>query len=259
MAIPFIKWVGGKRNLLPEIKKHIPETFRSYFEPFCGGGALFFELHSLSHAAYLSDCNSALITTYKVIQMRPKQLIEALKRHKLLHNKEYYYLIRSQHDLSDPIEIAARFIYLNKACFNGLYRVNKKGEFNVPIGSYTNPNILEENNIMECYIVLNTGKVRINNMDYSQINPVRGDLVYFDPPYYDTFTNYSAGMFDEQKQYELSLFFANLVSKGITCILSNSDEPFIRDLYKNFTIHNVQANRSINRGSKINELIITGK
>ena len=145
-AKPFVKWAGGKRNLVPILLNHAPQDFRHYHEIFLGGGALFFALNPKN--AFLSDINLDLITTYQVIQQQPHALINALTQHKNHHNETYYYRIRKRFALDDAVEIAARFIYLNKTCYNGLYRVNNKGEFNVPMGRYDNPLICDEQNIL---------------------------------------------------------------------------------------------------------------
>ena len=148
-AHPFVKWVGGKRSIIIELTSRLPEKFNSYFEPFVGGGALYFEIQENIQKAYLSDTNIDLLITYQAIKNNPQELLKTLKRHAENHNSDYYYEVRAQHYLKDPIEVAARFIYLNRTCFNGLYRVNKKGEFNVPMGTYKNPIIVNEPNIID--------------------------------------------------------------------------------------------------------------
>ena len=149
-AAPFVKWAGGKRTIIEELVSRLPPIFNMYWEPFVGGGALFFEIHDQLTEAVLSDSNFALTVTYDAVKRHPVTLIEKLKEHAKRHSEAYYYRIRSQHDLQDPIDLAARFLYLNKTCYNGLYRVNEKGEFNVPVGSYTNPGIAQRDNLMLC-------------------------------------------------------------------------------------------------------------
>ena len=175
-AKPFIKWAGGKRQLIPELLKHIPKNFNNYLEPFVGGGALFFELYNLgilkNKKVYLFDINEELINAYKVIRDYPNELIEKLKEFKAKHNKEFYYQIRELdkskgYNNLDNITKAARFIYLNKTCFNGLYRVNKKGYFNVPMGKYKNPKILDEENILAVSVAPQS--VIIQNCDYKKV------------------------------------------------------------------------------------------
>lgn len=247
---PFVKWVGGKRFLIQELVSKLPKEFNNYYEPFIGGGALFFEIYESLKFAYLSDINFDLMITYKVIQKNPDKLIGLLKIHAKNHDEKYYYKIRNQHDLQDPIEIAARFIYLNRTCFNGLYRVNKSGQFNVPIGRYTNPNIIQEDNIKAVSQALQKAKIECKS--YLQINPEKDDFVYIDPPYQPTadtsFTTYTKYDFTEKDQVELRDYILRLHKKGVKVILSNSNVAFIQDLFKDkiFNIDIVKAPRFIN-------------
>jgi len=271
---PFIKWVGGKRGLLKQLLPLFPKEFQNYHEPFLGGGAVFFELYSLGYLKdkkiYLSDINAELINTYKTIKNNPNELIDNLKNFKEQHNKEFYYYIRELDrkenfkDLTN-IQRATRFIYLNKTCFNGLYRVNKKGYFNTPIGSYKNPNIADEEIILNASEALQDAI--ITNQSFTKVieNINKNDLIYFDPPYYpltetSNFTSYDANCFLEDKQKDLFTLFEELDKKGCFVIHSNSDTEFIKKLYKNFKIELVQANRFINSKSngrgKINEVLI---
>jgi DNA adenine methylase len=264
-AHPFVKWAGGKRHIINELIKRIPNKFNNYYEPFVGGGALYFKIYKLINKAYLSDINHELICAYNVIKNNVLELIELLKIHAKNHNKEYYYKIRNQHNLKNPIEISARFLYLNKTCYNGLYRVNKKGEFNVPMGSYKNPNIIQEDNLKACNKILQNAI--INEMEFDKINPNAGDFVYFDPPYYFTtsnsFTSYTSNKFNYQDHIRLRDFILYLDKKGVMFMLSNSNNEFIIDLYKdfNFKIEIVKAPRFINcdaskRNESAEELII---
>lgn len=190
---PFVKWVGGKRGLLSQIIPHIPKDFNNYFEPFIGGGALFFELKKLgvlkNKKIYISDVNSELINAYKIIRDYPIKLIDELKEFKKNHSKEFYYEIRAwDRDDSflniDKVLRATRFIYLNKTCFNGLYRVNKNNQNNVPMGSYKNPNICDEEVLYSVSEALK--EVNIFNSSYQELlkYTLEGDFIYFDPPYY---------------------------------------------------------------------------
>lgn len=264
-ASPFVKWAGGKRSIIEELVKRIPSKFNDYYEPFVGGGALYFEIYQSLNKAYLSDTNLELVLAYKAIKKDTSKLTEQLKIHAKNHNEEYYYKIRSQHDLQDPIKIVARFIYLNRTCYNGLYRVNKKGEFNVPIGRYTNPNIVQEENLKACSKALQ--KATINKMEFDKISPNEGDFVYFDPPYHPTidssFTSYTSDNFTEQDQLRLRDFAMSLRKKGVMVMLSNSNTEFVVDLYKNrrFKIEVVQAPRYVNckpsqRNTLVEEVII---
>ena len=260
-----MKWAGGKRTLAPEISRQFPKTFNDYYEPFVGGGALFFHLISknrINGNIFLSDINSELISTYVSARDCPDDLIEELKHHQEMHNKEHYQTIRKKRYRSD-LKIAARFIYLNKTCFNGLYRVNKSGKFNVPMGSYNNPNICDEDNIRLVSSALE--KVDLSQGSFEEIKPKTGDLVYCDPPYDDTFTGYSGSGFGSLDQEILRDKCYDWCTKGVHVIVSNSNTEFIRKIYKdiNFQIRKVKATRHIScdgsgRG-KVEELIIIGR
>lgn len=265
-ATPFVKWVGGKRGLISELNSRLPKEIGRYFEPFIGGGALFFEQRDSFKQATILDQNVDLILTYKTVRDDIDRLVEALKVHASKHNKEYYLEIRSQHTLTDPLEIAARLIYLNKTCFNGLYRVNSSGEFNVPMGNYTNPGILQESNLRACNKALQGVEMLVG--DFAMIKPEKGDFVYFDPPYHpvsDTanFTNYTGLDFDKDDQVRLYKFVVSLHRKGVYVMLSNSNTPFIRNLFKDnfFKVSIVNAPRVVNckpnkRGA-VEEVLIT--
>ncbi|MGC4100790.1 DNA adenine methylase [Ferruginibacter sp.] len=262
-AAPFLKWVGGKRSIIKELTGRMPATYNNYFEPFIGGGALFFEIKPTK--GHLSDANLDLIITYKVVQKDVEKLIEALKKHQRLHCEEYYYRVRSRHDLDDPVEVAARMIYLNKTCFNGLWRVNKKGEFNVPMGKYANPGICQEDNLRACSKALKN--TIIEYKDYEKIEPKEGDFCYFDPPYHpinDTsFTAYSMSDFTEKDQQNLADFCKTLHRNGVKIMLSNSNTEFIRNLYRGniFNINIVNAPRNVNckpnGRNSVEEVLIT--
>lgn len=264
IAKPFVKWVGGKRAVLEHILPILPKHINNYFEPFVGGGALFFEIHNRVNYSFLSDLNADLVVSYDTIKQSPKELVNLLKEHKKNHSKDYYYEIRSLQNLSDPIENSARFIYLMKTCFNGLYRVNKDNEFNTPIGSYKNPNICDEENIYAVSNVLQ--KAEIKYLDFSKISPEKGDFVYFDPPYYpltvDSFTKYICNGFSEQEQIRLRDFALKLDRKGVNIMISNSCSDFIIDIYKkHFNINYATAPRLVNcksdKRQSVRELLIT--
>ena len=271
---PFIKWVGGKRGLLEQLIPLFPKEFKNYHEPFLGGGAVFFELYSKgllkNKKVYLSDINSELINTYNVVKNNPKELINNLEDFKEKHNKEFYYKIREvdrkeEFKTLTNIERATRFIYLNKTCFNGLYRVNKKNQNNVPMGSYKNPKICDIDTIYSASYALQNATIL--NVSYKEVlnYATKDDLVYFDPPYYPltataSFTSYSEFEFLDKEQEELFNIFQELSNKGCQVFHSNSDTEFINELYKNYTIEKIQANRFINSKSsgrrKINENLI---
>ena len=271
---PFIKWVGGKRGLLPQILPLLPKEFNNYYEPFVGGGALFFELQKQGRLngkkVYLFDINSELINAYQVIKSSPELLIENLTKFKEQHSKEFYYEVRAWDREENFLELdsvirATRFIYLNKTCFNGLYRVNKKNQNNVPMGSYKNPNICDIDIIYSASYALQNATIL--NVSYKDVLKYasKDDLVYFDPPYYpltptSSFTSYSEFEFLDREQEELFEVFCELDKKGALVVHSNSDTEFINELYKEYNIEKIQANRFINSRSsgrgKISEVLV---
>ena len=273
-AQPFIKWVGGKRGLLSQIIPLLPKQFNNYFEPFVGGGALFFELYAQGKLdnknIYLFDINAELINTYEVVRDNPSELIDRLYKFEEKHSKEYYYEVRAWDREENFLDLnavtrASRFIYLNKTCFNGLYRVNKKNQNNVPMGSYKNPNIVDEKTIYGASDALQN--VTILNASYKDVLQYasKDDLVYFDPPYYPltptaSFTSYSEFEFLDKEQEELFEVFHALDKQGSYVVHSNSDTPFINKLYKKYDIQKIQANRFINSKSsgrgKISEVLV---
>ena len=264
-ATPFVKWVGGKRSLMSDLLSRLPKTINNYYEPFVGGGALFFEIAKKAKNVFLSDTNKDLIVTYNVIKNSLDQLLPVLKKHQKNHSTTYYYDLRSNQRLKNPIQIAARFIYLNKTCFNGLYRVNKRGEFNVPVGRYKKPNIANIDNLFAVAKALQG--VGISCMDFSDITPKKGDFVYFDPPYHPlnskSFTSYTAQNFSQEDQTRLRNFCIDLSSCGVNLMISNSNVDLIRSLYGTppFNMHTVSAPRFVNckstkRGA-VEELLIT--
>ena len=257
---PFIRWAGGKRQLLPELVKRMPQKpIKRYYEPFLGGGALFLALSHWIQEAYLSDLNYDLMLTWRTVQRQVNPLLFLLRHHEEKHSSEYYYQLRNHNNLIDPLEQAARFIYLNKTCFNGIYRVNKDGVFNVPVGS-PRKNIADKLNLSQCAQALNGVNLRCR--DYREIEASQGDSVYFDPPYHFVdnkgFTGYTAGGFTTKDQKSLHDFAVELHKKGVFVMLSNSDTPFIRSLYPEtfFKIDGLLVGRSINH-SKAKEVIIT--
>jgi DNA adenine methylase len=271
--VPFVKWAGGKRSIVGELRARLPERFsrlserlNDYWEPFAGGGALFFALHKRLQRAHLSDSNAELMTAYRVVQGRPEELIERLREHAGRHSKEYYYTVRALHELADEVAVAARLIYLNRTCYNGLYRVNSRGEFNVPFGRYKNPAIVDEANIMACSRALEG--VELRACEFSEIKPRRGDFVYCDPPYHPlnsgSFTTYTRGNFTEEDQLRLADFAAALRDRRVLVMLSNSNTAFIRELYseRGFKLDVVLAPRLVNSRAAgrgvVEELIIRG-
>ncbi len=264
-ARPFIKWAGGKRQLLDELTRGLPK-FDNYHEPFLGGAALFFRLEAEGkiNRAYLSDLNEELINTYSVVKNDVFGLMSKLSAPIYANNETAYYKIRGSKPTS-KIERAARFIYLNKTAFNGLYRVNSKGGFNVPFGRYPNPKILDNENLMLAHRALQKDELYSGDFTIVLKNAKRGDLVYFDPPYFPisktaNFTGYTADGFFEDEQEKLMRTFKALDSKGCYVLLSNSHSDYIADLYAEFEPEIVNAARMINckgdRRGKIKELIV---
>jgi DNA adenine methylase len=265
VAQPFVKWVGGKRSLLQEILPRLPSKVATYYEPFVGGGALYFAIVPTIQRAVLLDSNKELIAAYQAIQTQPALLIRHLKSHARRHNEDYYYDVREREPRS-MVTRAARLLYLNKTCYNGLYRVNSSGKFNAPMGRYKSPNIVQEDNIWACHSALQNADCR--DGDFSSIRPSNDDFVYFDPPYHplnatSNFTQYHSDSFNEFDQVRLRDFAQQLHEDGVKLMLSNSDTPLIRDIYgaKHFKKHVVHAPRFVNCKSeqrgKITELLIT--
>lgn len=249
---PFLKWAGGKSQLLEQFKPLFPKegTYKRYIEPFTGGGAVFFYLEPKD--AIISDLNKDLIEAYKIVKSHPKELIELLKKYEKKHSKQFYLKIREEYnfDKLDKINKAAHLIYLNKTCFNGLYRVNSKGEFNVPFGQHKNFSV-NEAGILSANKILK--KTKIEHTDFTQVlkNAKKGDFVYFDPPYYplnagSNFTTYTKENFLEKEQEKLKETFKKLDARGCILMLSNSDTSYIRKLYKEWNIKKVSAKRFIN-------------
>jgi DNA adenine methylase len=263
-ATPFVKWAGGKRSLMEELLPRVPQSIGTYWEPFSGGAALFFALRKQLKSAVLCDLNVDLVIAYKVIQQDLDALLRELKQFATRHSEEFYYSVRDQHEVDDPIRVAARLLYLNRTCYNGLWRVNSKGQFNVPIGRYENPDIVQEENLRECHKALQS--VSVEYGDFTKIAPKKGDFVYFDPPYYPAdpkaFTAYERSGFAEQDHVRLCEFAATLHKRGVRVMLSNSDSAFIRELYdkKGFHIDTVTAPRLVNckpgKRNAVNELLI---
>lgn len=269
---PFVKWAGGKRQILDKLIKYVPEDFNTYYEPFVGGGALFFELSPKN--AVINDSNEELINVFRCIKDEEKltKMSNKLNHHEANHSEEYYYKIRNIdrdknkfNRLSD-YKRAARTIYLNKACFNGLYRVNSKGEFNVPFGKKLKVNTYEGQNIGIIHAYLNFNNIKILSIDFEEAvkDAKEGDFIYFDPPYdsdTSTFNSYTEDGFSKDEQIRLSNVFKNLSDRGCYVMLSNHNTVLINELYKDFYIHKITAKRNINsngkKRGKVEEVIIT--
>jgi DNA adenine methylase len=262
---PFLKWAGGKSQLLDQMRPFFPREFGMYYEPFLGGGAVFF--HLLPEKATLSDSNDELMNVYRVIQKEPIEVMRALDAY-YPHRKSkvYYYRIRGLNpDELTSVERAARTIFLNKTCYNGLYRVNSEGKFNVPFGKYKNPSLYDKANILAASEALRDKKLRTADYRKACEEAHRGDFIYLDPPYQPlsktaSFTSYTKEAFSEKEQEDLAAVFRKLDRCGCRVMLSNSSTPFIRSLYEGYHIEPMRATRAINckpSGRKaIEELLI---
>lgn len=261
---PFLKWAGGKGQLIPQYEPYFPETFDTYYEPFLGGGAIFF--HLLPRRAVLTDINPELVNVYQCVRDQVRGVIHRLEHHQQHHSQDYYYWVRS-HLGSTPLERAARLIYLNRTCFNGLYRENSKGQFNVPMGRYKNPKICHPELLYAVSDALRQTEIAVRPFDALLDTAITSrDFVYLDPPYYpisatSRFTSYNRFAFSKADQIRLKEVFATLAHRGVRVMLSNSDCPFIRELYQEFNIHTITAIRAINSNAqkrgKITEVLVT--
>lgn len=269
---PFVKWAGGKRQILDKLKRHVPEDFNTYYEPFVGGGALLFELSPKK--AVINDSNLELMNVYKCLcdEEKFKKMCSVLNHYEKEHSEEFYYEIRNKdrsitsfNRLSDYTR-AARTIYLNKACFNGLYRVNSKNQFNVPFGKKTKVNTYEGSNLITVSNYLTINDVKILSIDFEESvkDAKKGDFVYFDPPYdsdTSTFNSYTEEGFGKNEQVRLARVYKELASRGVYVMLSNHNTSLVKELYKDFNIEVIEAKRNINsngkKRGKVEEVIIT--
>jgi len=265
---PFLKWAGGKRQLLSEIRKYVPKNYATYYEPFIGGGAVLFDLQPKT--AIVNDSNTDLINVYETIRNDVETLIKEVKKHK--NTKEHFYKIREldrskKFEAMNNAEKAARIIYLNKTCYNGLFRVNSQGQFNVPFGKYKNPEFVNEIILRAVSHYLNLSNITFLNEDFatSLKRIKKNSFVYFDPPYdpvsdTSSFTGYTLDGFDHNEQIRLKEICDSLDKKGCKFLLSNSATPFIKELYSNYKIEVVQVGRAINsvasKRGKIDEVLV---
>ena len=263
-AKPFLKWAGGKGQLLAQYAAHFPQTYATYYEPFCGGGAVFF--HLAPAQAVISDINPELVNVYICVRDAVDDLIAALTAHAAQHSATYFYAIRAQQPSAlSALDRAARLIYLNRTCFNGLYRENSRGQFNVPLGRYANPTICNAANLRAASITLRGTTILRGSFDHVLDHAQPGDLVYFDPPYFplsatSSFTTYSRDGFGIVEQERLCAVFAALARRGVRALISNSDCAYTRTLYTDFRCETISAGRAINtraeRRGKITELLV---
>jgi DNA adenine methylase len=268
VAHPVVKWVGGKTKLLPELIARLPERFERYYEPFAGGAALFFRV--APHRAVLADSNVDLMSLYSCLATDVAGVIRRLEHHRAEHCEDHYYATRTRWNDRDrargSADRAATFIYLNKTCFNGLWRVNRAGAFNVPIGRYTDPPICVPDALRAAGALLARATLRCNDYRLAVADAGRGDFLYFDPPYDPVtstanFTSYTPDAFGPDDQRALADTARSLVARGCKVMLSNSDTPFIRTLYRGFHIDRVKCGRAINSNAAkrgdVDEVIIT--
>ena len=269
---PFVKWAGGKRQIIDKLKEYVPDEYDTYYEPFVGGGALLFEL--APKKAVINDLNEELMNVYNCLcnEEKFKKMCNLLNHYEAEHSEEFYYEIRNKdknknayNRLSDYTK-AARTIYLNKACFNGLYRVNSKNEFNVPFGKKTKINTYEGSNLITVSNYLTMNDVKIQSVDFEESlkTAKKGDFVYIDPPYdsdTSTFNNYTEDGFGKEEQRRLAQVYKDLDKRGVYVMLSNHNTTLINELYKDYHIHIIEAKRNINangkKRGKVEEVIIT--
>ena len=265
---PFLKWAGGKRRLLRDYEPHFPACADGYHEPFLGSGAVFLRTCTRlrPQRMLLSDRNAGLVNAYRAVRDSTERLIDLLEQHHRLHGRKHYYAVRAlcSSDL-DRVEQAARFIYLNRTCYNGLYRVNSRGQFNVPMGRYTRPRIVNAGNLRSLRIWLRGVHLRTAGFERIVEQVRSGDFVYLDPPYHPlsetaNFTSYTEHPFTAQDQERLAKVVEALDAAGCLVMLSNSDAPLIRRLYRNYHLVPIEARRSINcnprRRGPLTELLV---
>ncbi|MGF1507507.1 MAG: DNA adenine methylase [Chloroflexi bacterium] len=271
---PFLKWAGGKSSLLPQYEPLLPKGgVRAYFEPFVGSGAVFFYLRSKEAFAenwHLSDANPELLNVYRAVRDQLPELLAELRVHRQQHSKDHYYSVRAWDRNGDwsqipPVQRAARMLYLNRTCYNGLWRVNQRGQFNVPMGRYDKPRIVNAARLRAAHKALQGVSLRVTHFRAVLERAAPGDFVYFDPPYVPlnataNFTEYSRYGFSTDDQRELAEVFRALADRGCRVMLSNSDTPLVHELYADFRIERVHARRSINvnadRRGAITEVVV---
>ncbi|MCF2971668.1 DNA adenine methylase [Synechococcus sp. Nb3U1] len=284
-ARPFLKWAGGKGQLLSQYEPFFPQEWGTYHEPFLGGGAVFFHLAQRQRPldgptkfpidpqpnppfqATLSDINPELVNVYRCVRDQVEDLIAQLTLHQAQHSSDYYYALRAA-KAQDSLWRAARLLYLNKTCFNGLYRENSRGHFNVPLGRYRNPRICDADNLRAASQVLQGIELAVQPFWQILERVKPGDLVYLDPPYHplsssSSFTAYSHFSFGEAEQRQLREVFGALVQQQVQVMLSNSDCPFVRELYRGFPVYTISASRAINsqghKRGRIPEVLVLGR
>ena len=269
---PFVKWAGGKRQVINELKKYVPNEFNTYYEPFIGGGALLFELSP--KRAVINDSNKELMNVYEVLcdEKKFNKMCRVLNNYEVNHSEEFFYEIRNKDrdkakfKRMPDYKRSARTIYLNKSCFNGLYRVNSKNEFNVPFNRKDKVNTYDGQNLGIIHSYLNFSDVTLLNTDFEEAvkDAQKGDFIYFDPPYDSettTFNSYTENGFGKEEQVRLARVYKELSDRGCYVMLSNHNTSLVKELYKDFNIHVIEAKRNINangkKRGKVEEVIIT--
>jgi DNA adenine methylase len=270
---PALKWAGGKNQISELIIDHFPESFINYYEPFVGAGAIFLKLQN--EKTIINDTNKELYALYNCFKSKKSfiKLVSLLEYHEQKHSKDYYNKIRNIDRKKDFLKIdketkAARLVYLNKTCFNGIYRVNKSGFFNVPWNGKEKVKIFDYVNLIRIFDYFSTANLKITNLDFEKAvsKAKKGDLIYFDPPYdplnkTSSFTSYTNTGFDKNDQIRLKNLIDILTKKGVYIVLSNSDTEFIRELYKKFNVYTIKAKRTLNskadKRGYVNEVLIT--
>ena len=269
---PFVKWAGGKRQIIDKLKKYIPDEYNTYYEPFVGGGALLFELSP--KCAVINDCNEELMNVFNCIkdESKFKKMCSELNHYETNHSEEFYYEIRNKDRDKEKFKKipdykrAARTIYLNKSCFNGLYRVNSKNEFNVPFNKKGKINTYDGQNLSIIHSYLNFNDITVLSVDFEKAvkNAKKGDFIYFDPPYdseTSTFNSYTENGFGREEQIRLAKVYKELADRGCFVMLSNHNTTLVNELYKDYNIHVIEAKRNINsngkKRGKVEEVIIT--
>ena len=255
-AQPFLKWAGGNASLLRQLEEFLPHEIDRYIEPFLGGGAVFFHPKPRfpDMRPLLRDSNKELINCFRVVRDRPEELMHLLDEHNdafRAKGDDYFYAVRKLHDLTDDLARAARTIFLNKTCFNGLWRMNATGEFNTPVGSNKNPNLYSRDNLLAASAALQDAQLEAQDFRKTVDEARRGDFIYLDPPYlpvsvYSDFKRYTPDQFRDADQVKLARVFRELDAKGCHVVLSNSEHPRTRELYCGFSIQVVSAPRFIN-------------
>lgn len=254
---PFLQWVGGKRRIADQLTALIPNGLNNYYEPFLGGGALFFQIKNRFKQCFLSDINLDLVTSYNAVKKNPEAISSLLEKHNRNHSREYYYQIRGINSSNNPDIISARFLYLNRYAFKGICRINKNGSMDVSFSTKTYKTSRAYERLKDCSNLLQDASIYAN--DFSFIEPSKNDFVYFDPPYHQSGEDFYTRLpFDENEQIRLRDFAVGLSNKGVKLMLSNSNTKFIRNLYQDFNIKTIAVKYSISeKRKKAEELVIT--